>query len=363
MEQREEKGQEDKTEEATEEKRNQFREEGNIANPREIVACVTLILFTSYFYFSTHNLIFAFQECFRRAWYGFPGYYVDYSSFLKIIYYAISPILPHFIFIVLACSILPSFIGLAVTRFNWSWKKMIFNIGKLNPISGFARMFSLNSFVELVKVVTKCLIFSILIFLVLKSEIFSASENYFYNNLDYMKNIGNSIAKLMFVMCAAGVVIGGGDFSYNFWKINRDMKMTKQELKEEVKKHEGDPLLKSQRKRMARDFVMRKSLRDVPKASFVVTNPEHFSVAILYKKGMTAPVILAKGQDLIAFKIREIAKQHDIMIVENKPLARTLYKTVKVGQEIPPVLYQSVIEVIKYIHKIRGRKYFERFEA
>ncbi|KAB8027725.1 EscU/YscU/HrcU family type III secretion system export apparatus switch protein [Fluviispira multicolorata] len=363
MEQREEKGQEDKTEEATEEKRNQFREEGNIANPREIVACVTLILFTSYFYFSTSSLINSFQECFKRAWYGFPGFAVDYASLFKVVFYAINPILPHFLFIVFACAIFPTLIGLVVTRFNWSWNKMNFNLGKLNPISGFGRMFSFNALVEIIKVIVKCSIFTILIYFVLKGEIFSASENYFFNNIDYMKNIGNSISKLMLVMCAAGVVIGGGDFSYNFWKINRDMKMTKQELKEEVKKHEGDPLLKSQRKRMARDFIMRKSLKEVPKASFIVTNPEHFSIAIRYKKGMPAPVVVAKGQDLIAFKIREIAKQNDIMIVENKPLARTLYKTVKVGQEIPPSLYQSVIEVIKYIYKIRGKKYFERFEA
>jgi flagellar biosynthesis protein FlhB len=138
------------------------------------------------------------------------------------------------------------------------------------------------------------------------------------------------------------------------------MKMTKQELKEEVKKHEGDPLLRSQRKRMARDIVMRKSLRDVSKATFVLTNPEHFSVAIRYIKGMKAPLVIAKGQDLIAFKIREIAKEHDIIIVENKPLARTLYKTVKVGQEVPPSLYQSIIEVIRYIYQMRGKNYFER---
>jgi flagellar biosynthetic protein FlhB len=105
---------------------------------------------------------------------------------------------------------------------------------------------------------------------------------------------------------------------------------------------------------------MRKSLKDVPKASFIVTNPEHFSVAIRYFKGMTAPVVVAKGQDLIAFKIREIAKINDIIIVENKPLARTLYKTVKVGQEIPSSLYQSIIEVIRYIYQMRGKKYFER---
>jgi flagellar biosynthesis protein FlhB len=360
MENREEKSFQDKTEEATEEKRSQFREEGNIANPREIVAGITLIIFTTYFYFSINNILGSFHLTFERSWKGFPGYFVDYSSLLQVVYYSVSPVLPHLFFILFICSIFPSLFGLLITRFNWSWKKISLDFNRINPSSGFARMFSSAFFFEALKIIIKCSVLSTIIFLVVKSEIFKSSEDYFFSNIDFMKELGRSIFHLLFIMCIAGIVLGLGDFVYNYWKIDNDMKMTKQELKEEVKKHEGDPLLKSQRKRMARDIVMRKSLRDVPKASFVLTNPEHFSVAIRYIKGMQAPIVIAKGQDLIAFKIREIAKEHDIMIVENKPLARTLYKTVKVGQEVPPSLYQSIIEVIRYIYQMRGKKYFER---
>jgi len=361
MENREDKDFQDKTEDATEEKRSQFREEGNIANPREVVACVTLIIFTTYFYYSINDLLSCFRLVFQRSWQGFPAYFVDYSSLVKVIYYSITPILPHLLFIIFICSVFPSLFGLLITRFNWSWKKIIFDINRINPISGFGRLFSTSFIFETLKILIKCSILTILIYFILKSEISNSSEDYFFNNIDFMKELGKSIFHLLYIMCIAGVFIGVSDFSYNFWKINNDMKMTKQELKDEVKKHEGDPLLKSQRKRMTRDLVMRKSLKDVPKATFVLTNPEHFSVAIRYIKGMHAPIVVAKGQDLIAFKIREIAKQNDIMIVENKPLARTLYKTVKVGQEVPQTLYQSIIEVIKYIYQMRGKKYFERF--
>jgi len=360
MESREDKDYQDKTEEATEEKRSQFREEGNIANPREIVAAFTLIIFTAYFYFGMGHILQSFYLVFDRSWKGFPGYFLDYPSLLKILYYSISPIIPHFLFIVFICSVFPSLIGLLITRFNWSWKKISFDLTRINPISGFTRMFSFAFLVEGLKILIKCIILSFIIYLVLKSEILKSSEDYFFNNIDYMKELGRSIFHLLFIMCISGIIVGFGDFIYNFWKINNDMKMTKQELKDEVKKHEGDPLLKSQRKRMARDLVMRKSLREVPKATFILTNPEHFSIAIRYLKGMAAPIVIAKGQDLIAFKIREIAKQHDIIIVENKPLARALYKTVKVGQEVPPSLYQSIIEVIRYIYQMRGKKYFER---
>ncbi len=361
MESREEKSFQDKTEEATDEKRNQFREEGNVASPKEVVSVVTLILFTAYFYFYVNDLLKSFRLVFNRSWLGFPSYFVDYSSLIKIVYYSVSPIIPHFLLIVFLCTIFPVLFGLLLTKFNWSWKKISFDISRINPVSGLGRMFSLSLIIETSKILLKCMILSVLIYLILKSEIFQASEDYFFNNIDYLKQLGKSVFHLLLLMCIAGIFIGTGDFTYNLWKLNNDMKMTKQEVKEEVKRHEGDPLLKSQRKRMARDLVMRKSLKDVPKATFVVTNPEHFSVAVRYVKGMNAPIVVAKGQDLIAFKIREIAKSNDIMIVENKPLARTLYKTVKVGQEIPQSLYQSVIEVIKYIYQMRGKKYFDRF--
>lgn len=361
MESREEKSSQDKTEEATEEKRNQFREEGNIASPKEVVSVATLILFTTYFYFYSNEIVKGFHLVFRRSWLGFPAYFVDYSSLIKLIYYAILPILPHFFIIMFVCAVFPSLFGLLLTKFNWSWKKINFDLNKINPVTGLGRMFSATFIVEGLKIFIKCILLSILIYVILKTEIYKSGEDYFFNNVDYLKQLGKSVFSLLLIMSIAGVLIAIGDYSYNVWKLNNDMKMTKQEVKDEVKKHEGDPLLKSQRKRMARDFVMRKSLKDVPRSTFVVTNPEHFSVAVRYVKGMNAPIVVAKGQDLIAFKIREIAKQNDIMIVENKPLARTLYKTVKVGQEIPQSLYQSIIEVIKYIYQMRGKNYFERF--
>lgn len=361
MDSREEKNYQDKTEEATEEKRSQFREEGNIVNPKDLVSCVTLIIFTIYFYFSINNILKSFHLIFDRSWNGFPPNQFDQNSLYKIIYYVISPMVPHLLFIIFVCSIFPTLFGLLITKFNWSWKKINIDLNRINPINGMTKMYSLNFLIEIIKIIIKFSFIFFTISIILKNEIFNIDKNYFFYNIDFTKNLGKSIFNLLFIMCIVGLFIGLGDFIYNYYKINNEMKMTKQELKEEVKKHEGDPLLKAQRKRLARDLVMRKSLREVPKATFILTNPEHFSVAIRYRKGMHAPIVVAKGQDLIAFKIREIAKQHDIVIVENKPLARTLYKTVKTGQEIPSSLYHSIIEVIRYIYQLRGKNYFERF--
>lgn len=361
MESKEESSNEDKTEEATDERRNQFREEGNIANPREITAASILIFFTLYFYMNSSQFIKNISQIFERAWYGLHPQDLGTENLFQIIFFTIKPTLPHISIIFIACIIFPMFVGLLFTRFNFTLKKVSFNFNKINPAPGIARIFSLNSLTELTKVIIKFSILSVIIFFVIKRKIMNSEGYYFLNYFSFMNAIGNSIFILLFSMSIAAVVLGVGDYAFNLWKIEKELKMTKQELKEDLKKHEGDPHVKSKRKKMGRDFIFRKSLKDVPKATFIVTNPTHFSVAIRYLKGMNAPVVVAKGQDLMAFKIREIAKKHDIMIVENKPLARALFRSVKIGQEIPSTLYQSVIEVMRYIYKIRGKSYFDRF--
>ncbi|MES2616117.1 MAG: EscU/YscU/HrcU family type III secretion system export apparatus switch protein [Bdellovibrionota bacterium] len=361
MESREEKNSEDKTEEATDERRNQFREEGNIANPREVVAAAVLLFFTLYFYLNASNMMKGFSLTFERAWSGFRPQEVGEKNLIQILYYTIQPTLHHIFVIFFTCIIFPLLIGLLFTRFNFSVKKISFNLNKINPTPGFARIFGTNSITEIVKIVIKILVFSSIIYCVLKKKAINSNGLYFLNYFDYLKEVGASVFLLLFSMSIAVIILGIGDFAFNLWKIEKELKMSKQDLKEDLKKHEGDPQIKSKRKRMARDLIFRKSLKDVPKATFIVTNPEHFAVAIRYLKGMNAPIVVAKGQDLMALKIREIAKKHEIIIVENKPLARTLYKTVKIGQEIPPSLYQAIIEIMRYIYKIKGQNYFDKF--
>ena len=150
------------------------------------------------------------------------------------------------------------------------------------------------------------------------------------------------------------LAVAAADFSYNLFQLEKKMKMTKQEVKEEHKRRETDPHLKGRRQRMAREMINRQMLVQTQEATAIITNPTHFSVAIKYETGMQAPIVIAKGVDFLALRIREVAKEYDIPIVENKPLARTLYKLVKVGDHIPETLYLAVSEVIKYVFKKRG---------
>jgi len=150
------------------------------------------------------------------------------------------------------------------------------------------------------------------------------------------------------------VAIGGLDYFYNWITMERRMKMSKQELKEEYKRRELDPQVKGRQRRMARDIANRKTLENTKQATVLITNPTHYSVAVRYEIGMTTPMVVAKGIDFLALRMRETAKGQDIPIVENRPLARTLYRLVNEGQEIPEDLFTAVAEVIRYVFRLKG---------
>ena len=356
-----EKGSEDKTEEASDERRKQYREEGNIANPREIVSSLSLLVFALLCPFAGKALYESLGLSFRRVWGHFTLGDWTHATISKILNEAVTPLLPSLAIGSLGMLTLPVMVGLIATQFNWSWKKLELNIGAINPISGLGRMFSAQVLIELGRNILKFLVFGSVVFVIIRRDIYNSVSD-MGMALPTLANImGNSFVQLCTAVAVAGLIFGVFDFGFNWWRIDMQMKMSKQEVKEEIKGQEGDPLVKSQRRRMARDIATRRTLKEVPNATFIVTNPEHFAVALRYVKGMNAPLVVAKGQDFLALRIREIAKQNDIMLVENKALARVLYKTVKVGQEVPQSLYSSIIEIMKFIYQAKGRNYFDRF--
>lgn len=153
------------------------------------------------------------------------------------------------------------------------------------------------------------------------------------------------------------VIIGILDYGYQWWQYEKDLKMSKQEVKEEFKEMEGNPEIKSKIKQKQREISMRRMLSEVPKADVVITNPTHFAIAIQYEpKKAPAPVVIAKGQDYMAQRIKETAKTSGVEIVENKPLAQALYKAVDIGQQVPPDLYQAVAEILAFVYQVKGKQ-------
>ena len=227
---------------------------------------------------------------------------------------------------------------------------------KLNPINGFKRMFSMNTVIELLKAIVKIVAIGYISYSVLVEhveELFLLYDMSINQGLLLMYDI---ILELLLKICILFAFVAAADYMYQKWKFREDNKMTKQEVKDEYKNQEGDPKVKGQQRQRMQQASMRRMMAAIPEADVVITNPTHFAVALSYESGQgQAPVVVAKGADFLAGRIKEIAKEHSVEIVENKPLARMLYYNVELGAEIPPELYQAVAEVLAYVYQLRNK--------
>jgi flagellar biosynthetic protein FlhB len=240
--------------------------------------------------------------------------------------------------------------------FLFTLEPLELNLEKMNPISGIKRvLISRRSMVELLKNLLKIAIVG----LVAYSALDGLTE-------ESMSLMDTSVASVMAYMTHAAVMIGlkvgiaflalaAADYMYQRFEYERELRMTKQEVKEELKSQEGDPLIKSRIRSIQRQIAYKRMMQDVPKADVVITNPTHLAVAIKYESSsMSAPKVVAKGADIIAQRIREIAEEHGVPMIEDKPLAQALYKTVDVGEQVPEKLFQAVAQVLAYIYRLKN---------
>ena len=227
---------------------------------------------------------------------------------------------------------------------------------KLNPLNGFKKIFSAQSLVDLVKSIAKILLIALVSYSYIKDKGALLYALYDMSMMQAVNLIGETVIDLGIRISAIYMIIAGADFMYQKYKFKNDMKMTKQEVKEEYKNAEGDPEIKGKIKARMREASQRRMMQAIPKADVVITNPTHYAVAIQYDTEVApAPIVVAKGSDYLAQKIKEIARENNIEIVEDKPLARMLYANVDVDKQIPPELYQAVAEVLAMVYHAQGR--------
>lgn len=227
---------------------------------------------------------------------------------------------------------------------------------KLNPLNGFKKILSAQSLVELVKSIAKILLIALVSYSYIKDKGALLYALYDMSMMQAVNLIGETVIDLGIRISAIYMIIAGADFMYQKYKFKNDMKMTKQEVKEEYKNAEGDPEIKGKIKARMREASQRRMMQAIPKADVVITNPTHYAVAIQYDTEVApAPIVVAKGSDYLAQKIKEIARENNIEIVEDKPLARMLYANVDVDKQIPPELYQAVAEVLAMVYHAQGR--------
>jgi flagellar biosynthetic protein FlhB len=228
-------------------------------------------------------------------------------------------------------------------------------LNKLSPISGMKRLVSIKALVELAKSIIKLLFIGTIAYLLVKSDMEAFPVLIHQEVGQILVFIARVSLKISFFVCLALVVLAVLDFLYQRWQHEKDLKMTKQEVKDEQKQTFGDPKVKSRIRSMQMEMARRRMMEAVPEADVVITNPTHLAIAIKFDaEEMIAPQVLAKGAGHVAQRIKEIASENQIPLVEDKPLAQALYKMVELGDYIPAELYRAVAEVLAYVYRLKG---------
>lgn len=223
---------------------------------------------------------------------------------------------------------------------------------RLNPWEGFKRIFSKRALVELTKSLIKVVVTSYIVYTVLNKYFYIFPRFVDMELGDTLVVLSKIVIEMALKVGVAFIIVGVLDYIYQWYEYEKSLKMSKYDIKQEYKQTEGDPLVKSRQKQIQREAAMRRMMAEVPGADVVITNPTHFAVALQYKIDvMEAPLVIAKGQDFIALKIREVAQENGVMVVENPPLARGLYYTTEIGDLVPEELYQAVAEILAFVYR------------
>lgn len=246
--------------------------------------------------------------------------------------------------------------NLMQTGFLWRQDGLKWDFSKISPIGGLSRLFSLRSFSELVKSWLKILAIGWTGYLAIRDDMVQFSSLTQFGMETLLPTVGWATFKAALMMGGATMVIGAVDYAYQRYEWERGLRMSRDEIKEEHRAAEGDPGLKAKIRSTQREMARKRMMDAVPKADVIVTNPTHLAVALRYDSNATgAPVVVAKGAGFVAEKIREIGRKHGVMIVENKLVARTLFKLVEVGREVPEDLYRAVAEILAFVYRVRGK--------
>lgn len=348
----------EKTEQATSKKKEDTRKEGQVAKSPEVTTAIMFILgfyslsiFGSYMYRKLTE-IFMLNIDMQRDYINIfePVFLSKYIAYLFVqIILTVGPIFGIAMVVGIVTNIIQ--VGWLVTL-----KPLQPKFSKLNPLKGFKRIFSLKSVLELFKSLAKFGLILYVVFNVVKKQINYLPIVFQLTPLQILEFGSGLIYSLGINVGVMYLAIAGTDYAYTKFKHNKDIKMSKQEIKDEYKQQEGNPLIKGQIKQKMREASMRRMMQDLPTADVIITNPTHYAIAIKYDKTTgKAPIVLAKGVDHLAKRIREIATENDIEIVEDKPLARTLYANCEIGDEIPPELYKAVAEILAYVYKLKDK--------
>ena len=353
----------EKTEEPTAKKLSDARNEGQVAKGKDLTSAVMLLVLFMVLRFTVGNMGEGFIECFNKNYTQigdlFTSTHGEYNMqyTIALIQSAALDMLKLLIPFFGIGFIIAIVIELAQVKWKPTSKPLQPKLSKFNSINGIKRMFSVRTLVSLIKQVVILVVIFIVVYNKLKSRMSDIYMLYDIPLISAIMFLGDIIFDIGTVICVIYTIIGIADYVFEKRKFRKDMMMTKQEVKDEWKNTEGNPEVKNKIRQKMSEASRRRMMQAVPEADVVITNPTHFAVALKYEQNKgKAPVVVAKGEDYLAAKIKEAARENNIEIVENKPLARMLYYNVELDEEIPPELYQAVAEVLAFVYNIKNKR-------
>lgn len=348
----------EKTEKASPKRKQDERKKGNIFLSQEVITIFTLVA-TFYTLKFLMKFIFETLESSIKYFSGLAATmteltYDNLDDFLinLIIVFAKTAMIP-----LLVCGLTAIFATMLQTKMLFSSKAFSFKAERINPLKGLKKLFSMRSFVELLKSLLKISVVLYVVYSVIKTEIFQMPRMMDMSFIQALSKTGSIIMSIVLKASIVFIFVAGADYLYQWWQYEKNLRMSKQEVKDEYKQIEGDPQIKSRIKSMQQQRARRRMMQNVPTADVVIRNPTHFAVAIKYDQDLNrAPRVVAKGMDSLALRIVKTAEENGVYVMENKPLARGLYESVDLDREIPESFYKAVAEVLAFVYSLKKKE-------
>ncbi|RPF48405.1 flagellar biosynthetic protein FlhB [Hydrogenoanaerobacterium saccharovorans] len=347
----------EKTEKATPKRKQDERKKGNIFQSHDVVVVFSvIIMFYSIKWMSPHITNYL-SKCIRD-FFALAGNMktITVMDTKKLLTDGLSIFMLSAMPLLLISSLVAVVLTGMQTKMLFSGEAMRFKASRISPLQGFKRMFSMRSVVEVIKAILKICVLGWIIYNNFLKRLVGFPRLLDMSVQEAVVFAGEGIMSLVSTTAMVFVLIAGFDYFYQWWDYEKNLRMSKQEIKEEYKQTEGDPQIKGKIKEKQQQMAQMRMMQNVPNADVVIRNPTHFAVAIQYDPEKNrAPVVIAKGADRIAFKIIEIAEEHNVVITENRPLARGLYEAVELNREIPDEFYQAVAGVLAFVYSLKKK--------
>jgi len=347
-----------KTEKATQKKRQDERKKGNVFQSKDVSSALGLLVITFLLKLVISPALGFINSIITNS-------FNDISDITELTVQSIATLIAQYtikaLILIISFGLAAALIAVALsgaqTRFIFSAKKLKPQFSRINPVTGFQKILSLRSLVELIKSLVKIIIISAVLYTQIKASTNTVLKLPLLSTVEAMGWVGDTIYNIVMNISMYMALFAIADYLYQWWEHEKELRMTKREIKDEYKQTEGDPQIKSKIKDVQRKMAAMRMMKKVPTADVVIKNPTHFAVALRYKPPKDkAPIVIAKGMDYLALKIIEIAEQNGIEITENRPLARGLYESVELDRPIPDEFYKPVADILAFIYKLKQKK-------